>query len=35
MVRLYLLQYVELSEVHQCMIYGDGYVDSNWSSLNV
>jgi hypothetical protein len=31
----YHLQYVELSEVHQCMIYGGGFVDSNWSSLKV
>jgi len=27
------LQYVGMSEVHDCMIYGDGYVHSNWISL--
>ena len=27
------LQCVELSYVHQCMNYRDGYVHSNWSSL--
>jgi len=29
----YHLQYAEMSEVHKFMLYRDGYVHRNWSSL--
>ena len=29
----YHMQYMELSEVHRCMIYRDIYVHGNWSNL--
>jgi len=29
------LQYVEMSQVHQCVTYREGYVHSKWSSLTL